>query len=137
MTIAGPPALELAEDKLQHARPASIWRDTLGNLRRQRNAAFGGAILLFFVTVALFADQIATHEPTMILIGVEEGAKKMTPPCIHLLGCPESRAASRIDWAAIGATPARSRACCNAVELPAISTGRRRGRGTDPPRSTR
>jgi ABC-type dipeptide/oligopeptide/nickel transport system permease subunit len=92
MTIAGPPALELSEDKLQHARPASIWRDTLGNLRRQRNAAFGGAILLFFVTVALFADQIATHEPTMILIGVEEGAKKMTPPCIHLLGCPESRA---------------------------------------------
>jgi peptide/nickel transport system permease protein len=92
MTASLPPALGLAEDKLQNARPASIWRDTLGNLVRQRNAVFGGVILLFFVTVAVFADQIATHEPTMILIGVEDGAKKMTPPCIHVLGCPETRA---------------------------------------------
>ncbi len=93
MTAAVPPApLGLAEDILQTARPASIWRDTLGNLRRQRNAVFGGAVLLFFVTVAVFADQIATHDPTAILIGVEDGAKKLTPPCIHALGCPETQA---------------------------------------------
>jgi ABC-type dipeptide/oligopeptide/nickel transport system permease subunit len=92
MTISIPPALGLAEDKLRNARPASIWRDTLGNLRRQRNAVFGGAILLFFVAVAVFADQIATHGPTTILIGIEDGAKKLTPPCIHALGCPENQA---------------------------------------------
>ena len=92
MTASVPPALGIVEDNLEKTRPASIWRDTLGNLLRQRNAAFGGVILIFFVFVALFADQIATHEPTMILIGVEDGAKKMTPPCIHLLGCPESQA---------------------------------------------
>jgi peptide/nickel transport system permease protein len=92
MTVSVPPALGLAEDKLQNARPASIWRDTLGNLLRQRNAVFGGTILIFFLTVALFADQIETHGPTAVLIGVEDGAKKLTPPCIHLLGCPESQA---------------------------------------------
>ncbi len=92
MTIAVPPALGLAEDKLQNARPASIWRDTLGNLLRQRNAVFGGTILIFFIAVAVFADQIATHGPTTVLIGVEAGAKKMTPPCIHLVGCAESQA---------------------------------------------
>jgi len=92
MTAAIPPALGLAEDKLQTARPASIWRDTLGNLVRQRNAVFGGAILGFFVLVAIFADQIATHGPTTVLIGVEDGVKKLASPCVHLLGCPESQA---------------------------------------------
>ncbi len=91
MTTSVPPALGLAEDKLQNARPASIWRDTLGNLLRQRNAVFGGTILIFFIAVAIFADQIATHGPTTVLIGVEDGAKKMAPPCIHLLGCAESQ----------------------------------------------
>ncbi len=92
MTDSVPPALGLAEDSLQSARPASIWRDTLGNLLRQRNAIFGGTILIFFVAVAVFADLIATHDPTMILIGVEDGAKKLAPPCLHVLGCPESQA---------------------------------------------
>ena len=90
MTVSAPPALGLAEDNLQNARPASIWRDTLGNLLHQRNAIFGGAILIFFVAVAVFADQIATHDPTGVLIGVEDGAKKLAPPCIHVLGCPET-----------------------------------------------
>lgn len=91
-TIGSTPAAEgLVDDGLEGARPASIWRDTLGNLRRQRNAVFGGSILLFFVAVALLADLIATHDPTAILIGVEDGVKKLAPPCIHLLGCPESQ----------------------------------------------
>jgi len=93
MTTTGssPAAGGLVVDELQGARPASIWRDTLGNLRRQRNAVFGGSILLFFVAVAFLAEPIATHDPTAILIGVEDGVKKLAPPCIHLLGCPESQ----------------------------------------------
>jgi ABC-type dipeptide/oligopeptide/nickel transport system permease subunit len=91
MTLPVPPALGLAEDRLQSARPASIWRDTLGNLLRQRNAIFGGTILIFFVAVALLADLIATHNPDDILIGVEDGVKKLAPPCIHMFGCAETQ----------------------------------------------
>lgn len=92
MTASVPPALELAEDQLQNARPASIWRDTLGNLLRQRNAVVGATILVFFVGVALFADQIASYGPTDVLIGVEDGVKKLAPPCVRALGCPADRA---------------------------------------------
>lgn len=92
MTIsATPPALELVEGPPRGARGASIWRDTLGSLRHQRNAVVGGSILAFFVFVAIFADVIATHDPNQILIGVEQGAKKLAPPCIHALGCPTTQ----------------------------------------------
>ena len=91
MTLPDPAALGLAEDRLQSARPASIWRDTLGNLLRQRNAIFGGTILLFFVAVALLADLIATHNPDDILIGVEDGVKKLAAPCAHMFGCAETQ----------------------------------------------
>ena len=92
MTASVPPALELADDQLRTARPASIWRDTLGNLLRQRNAVVGTTILVFFIAVALFADQIASYGPTDVLIGVEDGVKKLAPPCVHALGCPADRA---------------------------------------------
>jgi len=39
--------------------------------------------------IAIFAKQITSYDPSQILIGVED-VKKRTPPCIHLLGCPES-----------------------------------------------
>jgi hypothetical protein len=42
----------------------SLWRDSLANVLRQRNAVTGLTILLFFVLIALFADQIAQHDPT-------------------------------------------------------------------------
>lgn len=84
MTTSLPPALELLD---RSGRGASTWRDSLGNLARQRNAVVGGAILIFFVAVALLADVIATHDPDAILIGIESGAKKLAGPCIHALGC--------------------------------------------------
>jgi ABC-type dipeptide/oligopeptide/nickel transport system permease subunit len=72
-------------------RPASLWRDTLGNILRQRNAAVGLVILAFFVLVAIFADQIATHDPITVLLNDEPGVKKLTAPCIHALGCPAAQ----------------------------------------------
>ncbi len=91
MAVTTPPAMELIEGDLRRPRTTSIWRDTLANLLRQRNAVIGGAILAFFVFVAVFADQIATHDPNAILLGSEEGAKKLASPCIHALGCPASQ----------------------------------------------
>ena len=91
MAVTAPPAMDLLDVEGRRARTSSgIWRDTLGNLLRQRNAVVGGVVLLFFVVVAVFADVIATHDPNEVLIGVE-GAKKLAPPCIHALGCPTTQ----------------------------------------------
>ena len=68
-------------------RPASLWRDTLGNVFRQKSAVIGAAILVLLVFMAVFAPVIATHDPTRVLLGVEEGVTKRAAPCIYLFGC--------------------------------------------------
>jgi len=78
--------LEAAE-----GRSGGLWRDTLKNILRQRNARVGLAILLFLALVAIFADQISTYGPNDVLDQVVAGAKKSSAPCIHLLGCPASK----------------------------------------------
>ena len=90
MAVTTPPAMELLDERERRSGSSSIWRDTLGNLVRQRNAIVGGVVLLFFIFMAVFADVIATHPPNQVLIGVE-GAKKLAPPCIHAFGCPETQ----------------------------------------------
>jgi ABC-type dipeptide/oligopeptide/nickel transport system permease subunit len=67
--------------------PSSIWRDTLRNIVRQRSAVVGLILLGFLVLVAIFADVIAPIDPNAVLIGVEQGAVRRAPPCIHILGC--------------------------------------------------
>ena len=90
MAVTTPPAMELLDERERRSGSSSIWRDTLGNLRRQRNAVVGGTVLAFFIFTAVFADVIATHPPNQVLIGVE-GAKKLAPPCIHAFGCPATQ----------------------------------------------
>jgi ABC-type dipeptide/oligopeptide/nickel transport system permease subunit len=68
-----------------------IWRDTLGNIARQRNAIVGLTILAILALTAIFADQLATYDPDRPLFGIVEGVKKSSPPCIHVLGCPADR----------------------------------------------
>ena len=58
------------------------------NILRQRSAVVGLIILGLLVLVAVFADLIATHDPTQSLLGVEPGVQARAAPCIHLLGCP-------------------------------------------------
>jgi ABC-type dipeptide/oligopeptide/nickel transport system permease subunit len=91
MAVTAPPAMELLDVEGRGTRSSTgIWRDTLRNLLRQRNAVFGGSVMLFFILVAIFADVIATHDPNEVLIGVE-GVKKLAPPCVHALGCPSTQ----------------------------------------------
>jgi len=79
---------DLAADQLVGARPASLWRDTLRNLLRQRSAIVGLVLLGLLFFVAIFAPLLATHDPTMSMLDLGEvGAVKRAPPCIHLLGC--------------------------------------------------
>jgi len=72
-------------------KPTSLWRDTLKNILRQRSAIVGLTFLAILVLVAIFAPVIATHDPNLPMIGIEEGAKPRSAPCIHLLGCPETQ----------------------------------------------
>ncbi len=62
-------------------------RRWLARLFRQRSAIVGLSLLGFLVLVAVFADVVATHDPTQVLLGIEPGLRPRTPPCVHLLGC--------------------------------------------------
>jgi peptide/nickel transport system permease protein len=72
------------------SRPSNLWRDTLGNVLRQRSAIVGTVILGVLVFSALFAPFIATHEVTPLL-DVEPGVTQRAAPCVHILGCPADR----------------------------------------------
>jgi peptide/nickel transport system permease protein len=93
MTAPDVPAVPdpLALESLNRAKPASLWRDTLASVLRQRSAVIGLAILSVFLFVGVFADQIAPFDPDQTLLGVEEGVLKRSGPCIHILGCPEDQ----------------------------------------------
>jgi peptide/nickel transport system permease protein len=69
-------------------RRTSLWRDTLRGVLQQRSAVVGLTILGFLITVAVFADFIAPFGYDEVLLGVEEGVERRSPPCIHALGCP-------------------------------------------------
>jgi ABC-type dipeptide/oligopeptide/nickel transport system permease subunit len=79
-------------DPLSRARPSSLWRDTIGNILRQRSAIVGLIILTILILTAIFAPIIATHDPNASMLQLhEQGAIKRSPPCIHLLGCPADK----------------------------------------------
>jgi peptide/nickel transport system permease protein len=78
----------IADTTLQ-AKPASLWRDTGSSILRQRSAVVGLILLILLVLIAIFAPLVATHDPNRSLLGVEPGAEGRSPPCIHLLGCPD------------------------------------------------
>ncbi len=83
---AAGPANEVASQ-----RQASLWRDTLGSVLRQRSAVVGLLILVGLILVAVFAQFIATHDPNLSLLGFEDGVTKRAAPCIHFLGCPANQ----------------------------------------------
>jgi peptide/nickel transport system permease protein len=87
----GASAPALPADTLARSRPASLWRDTIANILRQRSADLGLLILGLLILVALFAPIIAPFDPNKPLLGVEQGLIKRAPPCVHLLGCPAAK----------------------------------------------
>jgi len=86
---AAAPLIAEAET-LKSARPASLWRDTLSGILRQRSAIVGIVILGIYVFIVIFADQIAPFDPRVSMLGLEDNVKKQAAPCIHLLGCAAS-----------------------------------------------
>jgi ABC-type dipeptide/oligopeptide/nickel transport system permease subunit len=90
LSVVATPA-ELQLDQLATARPASLWRDTIANILRQRNAQIGLLILATLVFFAVFADQLSSFAPNDVLLGHEDGVKRLSAPCVHALGCPSAR----------------------------------------------
>jgi ABC-type dipeptide/oligopeptide/nickel transport system permease subunit len=73
-------------------KPAGIWRDTMHAVLRQRSAQAGIVILGFLILLAVFADVIAPFDWNQDLRYGDspEQIARLTPPCIHLLGCATS-----------------------------------------------
>lgn len=73
-------------------KPAGIWRDTMRAVLRQRSAQAGIVILGFLILLAVFADVIAPFDWNQDLRYGDnpERVARLTPPCIHLLGCATS-----------------------------------------------
>jgi len=82
-------AADILLEPAGRTKTAGLWRDTFGNILRQRNARIGLLILGSLLFCALFADVIASYNPDKVLFS--EGTKRLTPPCIHLLGCPATQ----------------------------------------------
>lgn len=72
-------------------KPSSLYRDALRFLLQKRSAVLGMIMLGVLALVAIFAPIIAPFDPEEQLIGVEDGIKKRTGPCIYVLGCSEDR----------------------------------------------
>ena len=70
--------------------PSSLWRDTLGAILRQRSAVAGLVLIGIMVLGALLADVLTPYGPAEQLTSME-GAARLAPPCIHLLGCPSDQ----------------------------------------------
>jgi ABC-type dipeptide/oligopeptide/nickel transport system permease subunit len=68
--------------------PSNLWLDALRHLLEKRSAVVGLIMLGALTIIAILAPVLATHKPTEII----RDAKRNSPPCIHLLGCPEDQA---------------------------------------------
>ena len=71
--------------------PSSLYRDAFRHLIQKKSAVLGMTMLLILALVAISAPLIAPFDPEEQLIGVEQGIKKRSAPCIHALGCPQEQ----------------------------------------------
>ena len=85
MTAAATPAAGARREA-----SSSLLRDTIGSILRQRSAVAGLVLLGIIISGALLADVLTPYGPAQQLSGME-GASRLAPPCIHLLGCDASQ----------------------------------------------
>jgi peptide/nickel transport system permease protein len=74
-------------DVLATSRSASLTRDTIRNIVRQRSALIGLSLLIALFLIAIFAPFIAPTNPDTSMLDLGEAGKRGAPPCIHLFGC--------------------------------------------------
>ena len=74
------------------ARPVTGVRANVGRILRQRSAVVGLAILAFLFSIALLASFLAPYGEKVSMLDLHEpGVHTRDAPCIHILGCPETR----------------------------------------------
>ncbi len=81
----------IAPGMIKTKAPSSLYKDAWRHLIQKRSAVVGMVILACLTLVAIFAPIIAPYDPEVQLIGKEDGIKKRSGPCIHMLGCPEEQ----------------------------------------------
>jgi ABC-type dipeptide/oligopeptide/nickel transport system permease subunit len=68
----------------------SLWRLTSRRLFKQRSAQVGMVMMGFLIFIAVFAPVLSPFDPTETIESADGKIKRREPPCIHLLGCPET-----------------------------------------------
>ena len=93
MAQANPSVTQLKKDsQVKKAPRSSLLRDTLKYLFRNRSAVLGMILIVILILIAIFAPNLATHDPLQSMIGQpgHTGQLPARAPCIHLLGCAET-----------------------------------------------
>ncbi|HEY5891259.1 MAG TPA: ABC transporter permease [Acidimicrobiia bacterium] len=70
-------------------KPLTQWRLALRRFRGRKSGMIGLGIVVFLLSVALFAPALAPYPPNEVLIGKEDVGPR-EPPCVHILGCDEN-----------------------------------------------
>ena len=79
MTTTAEQLPEAADAEHLLERETRSWRDTLGNLLRQRSAIIGLLLLTGLAFVAIFADVLATHPPNQSMLELGEDVSRQRP----------------------------------------------------------
>lgn len=76
----------------RYTRSSNLWVEAFRNVIRNPSGVLGILIIAALILIAIFAPQIATHDPILSMIGVpgETGRLPGKPPCIPLFGCEET-----------------------------------------------
>ena len=75
-------------------KSVSLWNITMRRLLRRKSAIVGMVILGILIVVALTSQWIAPYDPLKSMLDVKGYAgkiEKRSPPCIHILGCPQDQ----------------------------------------------
>ena len=81
----GPPASAAGLPAVKRPAPASPWQRAWRRLARRRSALFGGAVVLVFIVLAVFAGWIAPQDP----IATSFSALRKAPSVEHWFGTDE------------------------------------------------
>lgn len=82
---------ELQDEETLIRSPTALWKTAISRLMRRKTGVVGMILVGFMLTIAIAAPLIAPYDPLNVLIGKEDGVRKRSAPCIHILGCDTAK----------------------------------------------